>query len=232
MAGAREGLSWLAAGLVAAVLALPASAFGAATCLEIGIPTGAGAGQEIAGIAREIGKRAGQCVEPVRAPMNRLHEMAIDGEILALPDPPGDGDALIPVPTPIATFTGMLYWPAGRLEPSGPDALIGVVLGQDWALRATESRNAKPYEVRDNKQLFEMMDAGRLDGMILPANTFRHFLPRYPLLASCKAKTLSPLPVLFLFDRKHAALIPRFDRALQRLRREGYVDAIFKRYAP
>jgi hypothetical protein len=202
----------------------------AADCLTIGVPAGAGASAEIMHIVQQIGQTAGICLNPLRAPRNRLDELAADGAVLPQPTAPGADSRLMALPTPLTTFVGSLYWSAGRPEPSGPNAVIGIVLGQDWAKRAAEARGATAYEVRDNKQLFDMMVAGRLDGMILPSISFRHFRHRYPALADCEMTPLQDLPMLFLLDRSHVAMAPSLDRAIGTLRRKGVIESEFSKY--
>jgi hypothetical protein len=203
----------------------------AADCLRIGAPAGAGATDEIMSVVREAGKRAGLCVETMRAPTNRLSALALDGAIVAEPDLP-EADPRIAVPTPVAIFEGTLYWLPSRPQPSGPAARIGVILGQNWALRAVRARGSQPYEVRDNRQLMKMLAAGRLDGMMLPSISYRHFRPAFPALQGCKAETVASLPVRLLLDGRHSAVARDFDQALDGLRRDGTTEAIFKRYAP
>ena len=213
------------------LLALAAlSPAAAETCLRIGVPSGAGAGDEIMAVVREAGKRASLCVETLRAPRNRLPSLALDGAILAEPQPPRTDHPIV-LTTPLAVFKGTLYWLPGRQAPSGPQTRIGVILGQEWALRAATERGSEPYEVRDNRQLMQMMAAGRLDGMMLPSISFRHFLPKFPALKTCRSEALVSLPVRVLLKSGHkdaAAL----DRALADMRRDGTADAIFQRYAP
>jgi len=203
----------------------------AATCLDIGAPAGAGATEEIMALVREAGKRAGTCLETLRAPKNRIPSLALDGEIATEPQPPGTG-SLIVLPTPVATFEGALYWLPTRPKPAGPQALIGVILGQDWALHAVAARGSHPYEVRDNRQLMKMMAAGRLDGMMLPSISYRHFRPSFPALRDCRAERLTFLPVRLLLDARHRDLAGPLDEALASLQRDGTAEAVFKRYAP
>jgi len=199
-------------------------------CLTIGVPAGAGATQEIMEIVQQIGKRAALCVQAVRAPANRLSGLGLDGQVLALPAPPAAETGLIALPTPIDRQEGTLYWRPDRPEPAGAEAVIGVILGQDWALHAAEARGAKPYAVRDNKQLFEMMAAGRVDGMIIPSSTFRHFRRRYPSAATYRTKSIAELRILFLLDVRRAGAAASLDAALETLQREGYVKAKFEQY--
>lgn len=214
--------------LLAVAVLSPASA---ETCLRIGAPSGAGATDEIMTVMREAAKRAGLCVETLRAPRNRLPSLALDGAILTEPQPPEAGSTVV-LPTPVAVFEGTLYWLPGRQAPSGPQARIGVILGQEWALHAVTERGSAPYEVRDNRQLLEMMAAGRLDGMMLPSISFRHFLPRFPALKTCRSETLVSLPVRVLLKSGRQDAAAALDTALAGMRRDGTADAIFQRYAP
>ena len=200
-------------------------------CLTLGAPSGAGATDEIMTVVREAGKRAKVCVQTLRAPKNRLPALALDGEILT-DSKDSETDGLTALPTPVATFEGGLYWLPTRPEPSGPHLRIGVILGHDWALRAVAERGSQAYEVRDNRQLMEMMAAGRLDGMMLPSISFRHFLPGFPGLRDCQSKMVTPLPVRVLLKSGHRAAAAALDRALAAMRRDGTTEAIFRRYAP
>ena len=211
-------------------LAVPAAAR-AAPCLVLGVPGGAGATDEIMAVMREAGKRAGLCAETVRAPRNRLPVLALDGVILTDAEP-SEADFPVKLPTPVAIFEGTLYWRPGAPVPTGPQARIGVILGQEWARRAVAARGSQPYEVRDNRQLLKMMAAGRLDGMMLPAISFRHFLPAYPGLKGCRSEAVAPLPVRVLLKSARKDAAEPLDRALAELQRDGTAEAIFKRYAP
>jgi len=231
MRGTRRGIMRRAALalMLSQAIHIPALAGG---CLTLGVPSGAGAGDEILSVIREAGKRAGLCVEPQRAPKNRLSALPLDGEILTEEALPYEPAGLIALPTPVATFEGTLYWLPGREAPTGPQARIGVILGQEWAYRAVAARGSQPYEVRDNRQLMKMMAAGRLDGMMLPSISFRHFLPGYPALQGCRTQDISPLPVLVLLKSSHGDAAGALDRALITVKRDGTADRIFKRYAP
>ncbi len=231
MCGTRWGIMRRAALALTLFLGihLPASA---GNCLTFGVPSGAGATDEIMSVIREAGKRAGLRVETLRAPRNRLSALPLDGEILTEEALPYEPAGLIALPTPVATFEGALYWLPGHEAPTGPKARIGVILGQEWAFRAVAARGSQPYEVRDNRQLMNMMAAGRLDGMMLPAISFRHFLPGYPALKACRTQDISPLPVLVLLKSSRSEAAGALDRALAAVKRDGTADRIFKRYAP
>jgi len=203
----------------------------AETCLAIGAPSGAGATDEIMDAVKQAGKRAGLCVRTVRAPRNRLSALPLDGAVLTEAATP-ELDGLVALPTPVVTFEGTLYWLPGHKAPTGHDAQIGVILGQEWALRAVAERGSQPYEVRDNRQLMKMMEAGRLDGMMLPSISFRHFLPAYPDLKGCHGKAVIPLPVRVLLKPAYRDAADALDRALAAMKRDGTTEAIFNRYAP
>jgi len=209
-------------------LMLFATPVAAEECLTIGYPSGAGAGVETMDIVGKTLARVGMCTTPLRAPGNRLPEMQLDGEAAALmePDP-----RFIAVPTPITIFNGTVYWHPGRPEPGGPRANIGIVLGQEWARHAALGLGTAPFEVRDNKQLFEMMATGRLNGIIVPAETYKHFLGRYPSLKQLQSRHLADVPVRLMLDRRFEKDIPELDRALIALRQQGYVDQVMKKYA-
>ena len=234
MCGARRAMMRRTACAIWAFLALSLAICATAkaqTCLAIGVPSGAGATEEIINAVKQAGKRAGLCVKTVRAPRNRLSALPLDGVALTEAEPPELND-LVVLPTPIITFEGTLYWLPGHSEPNGRHAQIGVILGQEWARRAAAERGARPYEVRDNRQLMKMMAAGRLDGMMLPSISFRHFLPDYPELKGCSGKTVTPLPVRVLLKPNHQHAAEALDHALAAMKRDGTTQAIFKRYAP
>ena len=201
-------------------------------CLTFGVPSGAGATDEIMTLIRMAGKRAGFCVEALRAPRNRLTALPLDGEILTEEAQASEPDGLTALPTPVAIFEGTLYWLRGRKAPAGPRARIGVILGQEWALRAVAARGSQPFEVRDNRQLMKMMAAGRLDAMMLPSISFRHFLPSYAGLKACRTQDVVPLPVRVLLKSGNREAADALDHALTGLKRDGTTEAIFRRYAP
>jgi len=213
--------------LLLSLLLASATPVRAADCLTIGVPAGAGAGGEIMDIVGKMTAKAGLCVKRLRAPHNRLLELPIDGEADAVIEP---ASRFVAVPTPLFAFSATLYWPAGRPEPSGPAAAIGVVLGQDWAHHAALGFGSSGFEVRENKQLFEMMVSGRLDGMIVPAQSFQHFLPQFPTLRKLQSRHLYDVPVRLMLDPRFADDLPKLDRALIELQKEGYVDAVLKSY--
>jgi len=234
MCGARRGMMrWTACALWAslALFLVPCSPSRAETCLAIGAPSGAGATEEIVEAVRQAGKRAGLCIKTVRAPRNRLSALPLDGQVLT-EAAPSEQDGLVAVPTPVITFEGTLYWLPQHPEPNGRHTQIGVILGQEWALRAVAGMGSQPFEVRDNRQLMRMMAAGRLDGMMLPSISFRHFLPGYPELKGCQGKAVIPLPVRVLLKPNHQRAAEALDHALAAMKRDGTTAAIFKRYAP
>jgi hypothetical protein len=213
---------------------MPLAGSVAGTCLRVGIASGVGATKEISEITNTIFSRADICIDMVRAPLLRLDGLAalgnLDSLVMAMPTAPNKEFRLQPVAKPIFSFTAMLYWPKGQPEPRGINALIGILQGQEWAHAEVVARGATSFEVQDNRQLLESAEHHRINGMILPAESFRHFSPAYPMLNEYQSRSISALPILLLVDRRFDDLVPRIDRALAEVKGTGLIDIVFARY--
>lgn len=213
----------------------PAPASADQPCFRIGVPAGAGATGELMEITGHIFANAHLCATMIRLPQIRLDSMlgghGLDGETVAGGDSPELAELLQAVPTPLAHFTGTLFWPAHQPEPRGAGATIGIILGQEWARQGVLARGSAIFEVRENRQLLEMAQNMRLQGFLLPAETARHFRKDYPAVGDMQSRQIEDLPIQLRMAVRHRDLLPALDSSIIALRHDGYIAQILTRYA-
>ena len=222
--------------LVASALVLfflPSAPAQAADCYKIATTAGTGGTGEIAQIARHVFEAAGLCVEMIRLPPKRIEAMAelrqVDGWVQAISaaDIPR---GMILVPHDLGHLEGTLYWASDVPEPTGSRAVIGVVLGQTWAQGEVSRRRSKLYEVRDNKQLLSMAVEQRIQGFLVPAITYRHFLAKFPELRGYRSRFVSDLPIRLALNAGLESVAQRLDIAAEQTMTGDYPAQVWGKY--
>jgi len=200
----------------------------AAECLKIGVASGAVSTAAVERIADRIFAVAGSCAEILVMPSNRLTAMSdsgeIDGEAFKTTNYLDQHPGLVPVPTPVYSYTGNLYWPRNAPEPEGPAAVVGIMLGQIWPRSAAQERNLSVFEVRSYDQMAEMARSGRLQGFIMAGEAFVLLRPRYDFLDDYVSRAVADIPLHLVVNRRYADRIPVLDRAIQTLRGRGEIE--------
>lgn len=133
---------------------------------------------------------------------------------------------LIPIPVPIHLLEGMVFTKDTKFDVNGWDSLrpykIGVRRGIAFTFRGTQGMNSVP--VNSNKQLFEMLDKGRLDIVVLARmNALKYFQKtKFPNI-----KILEPAvevhKMYHYVHKKNAHLIPKLVLALKDMEKEGLI---------
>jgi hypothetical protein len=225
-----KGLIWVLSGMMLWQSAVSAQD----RCYRIAAAAGAGATAELMEVGAQIFSVAHLCATMLRLPQNRVRSMIeareLDGEI-AIDIPTSGSNGLHMVPTPITRWQADLLWAEGDPEPLQNDKVIGLVLGQDWGRSLLANSGVEIQEVRDNRQLLEMLANRRIAAIILPRITARHFRDEFPILQHNQARKLTDLVVVLRLAPDFHDLVDGLDQSIRSLQANGFIDGVFKRYA-
>jgi len=158
---------------------------------------------------------------------------AVDGEVFRIANIQKRYKNLIPVPTPINSLQALAFTKDKDIVLQDWQSLkryrIGIQGGIKFAERTTKGMN--PVVVDTNKQLFRMLDSGRIDVLIAAESN------GLKTLADLRMKgihalppLIQPYPLYHYLHKKHAGLVERLDAVLQSMQASGEIRAIRKAY--
>lgn len=147
---------------------------------------------------------------------------------------------LISIPVPVMKFQMMVFTRHANFTVSGPQSIkpynIGIVRG--WKILEAAANGARSVTIVDNgKQLFSMLDKGRIDIALIEKLQGLEFIRQMGLRG---IKILQP-PLIegkwYLYvNKQHAALVPQLTAGLQEMETDGTLDRIYQtvmhRYIP
>jgi len=153
----------------------------------------------------------------------------IDGEVFRIANVSKRYKNLIQIPTPINTLPGIAFSIDKDFRVQGWQSLkpyqLGIQNGIKFAERGTQGMN--PVVVDTNKQLFRMLNSGRIDVAIAAQTNGLKTLADLKLV---DVKMLQPAidiyPLYHYLHKKHANLVPLIDVVLQGMRNSGEIRAI------
>jgi len=220
-----------AAALIGAFLLIIASPAAAELpCLRIGVDPGALGAKATANVVKALYDRAGLCVSIQEIPNRRIATMIraheLDGEGARIGDYIAGSPDLIRVPTPLIAVIGKLYWLKDRGRPEGPGHTVGFIRGYIWPPLAAQTLDLGTTEVADQNSLAKMAATGRLDGFFM---TDREFARLQDVdREKFESTPVKDLTVFHCVTRDHAALVPRLDKALRKMKADGTLDQLFR----
>lgn len=182
-------------------------------------------------VAKEAFRRAGVPLVLKPLPLPRGIEAAndgdTDGDLLRIADAAVRYPNLLLVPTPTMTIHVGVFGLSRDLEQMTraqvADLRIGYTRGT--LILQKYSRGLKATEAQSISATFEMLTQGRFDAMLasqldgeqeIAARNMRDIV-RWPYAWASE-------PVYVMLHRRHAALVPRIDAALQQMRKEGWIE--------
>jgi hypothetical protein len=205
----------------------------AAECYRIAAAAGTGGTGEMARIVNHVFEAAGLCAEMLRLPPKRVGPTAeqgqVDGWVQAVDDE-NISDKMFFLSNDLGHLEGSLYWPPDLPEPRGGKIVIGAVLGQSWAQNEAHRRGTRLYEVRDNKQLLSMAASGRIQGFLVPAVTYRHFLVNFPELKNFRSLAVVDLRIRLALRADLEPLAGRLNAAVEQTIAEGFAAEVWRQY--
>ena len=182
-------------------------------------------------LAQAIYREAGLCASVQSVPARRIeamiHDDELDGEVLRVDSYLRQMPELLAVPTPVATFTGRLYWPAGQPRPTGHGEVIGQPRGWKWPTQAAQSLHVDLAEYSQSIQLIKMVDSGRIAGFMMSDYDFEEFVAAGFDRARYTSEVVWREPMYHAVTRRHADLVPRLNAAIQRLAERGELSRLF-----
>lgn len=178
-------------------------------------------------LGEELYREAGLCASVIRLPTERVKRMLdrgeLDGVMLRSREFVVSHPGMVAAPTPLLTVNGRLYWRAGEAKPQGAGHKIAFPRGWVWPRLAVEKLGAEPVEVGDNRSLFKMAEARRIDGFIMVDYEFDSFRLSEAEGSQFAWSQIQPLPLYHAVTAAHAELVPALDAAIQRMVARGDV---------
>ena len=185
-------------------------------------------------VVTEGARRAGMTLTFVRLPALRSAEAANDGMT--------DGDLgriveittrypnLIAVPTPITKFTVAIYSAspdiASKSRADIRQMRIGLLRGIFTPIKY--SHGMKVTESVGLASMFDMLATHRFDVAMVEHYNAATFVRKNRLTAVYLwPHVWATDPLHLVLNKKHAALVPRLDAALQQMKREGPIDQAY-----
>lgn len=184
-------------------------------------------------ILKEAYKRIGIRMEVKGYPAERAMQMANDGESDGELRRPAGMDKeyknLIMVPQSVDFGEAVVFTKNKVFSINGWDSLkpykIGILRGNKFAEKGTEGMNR--FAANTIEQLFEMLDAGRTDIIVLLR---RNGLATLKKLNLTGIRALEPpvenMPLYHYLNKKNERLVPKITAALQEMEKEGLIQKI------
>ncbi len=186
-------------------------------------------------VIKEASRRSGLEFVFKRLPVLRSAEMANDGEtdgdLARIVDVAARYPNLMVVPTQISRFTIAIYASnpeiATKTRKDIEQLRIGTIRGVFTVIK--HSQGLTVTDTLGTKSALEMLAAGRFDVAMLDYLDTESYLQknhvgsvyRWPYAWAVE-------PMYLLLNKRHAALVPRLNDALQQMKREGLIDRSFE----
>jgi len=199
-------------------------------CLRIGIDPGALGAKATATVVKALYDQAGLCVTIQEIPNRRIATMIraheLDGEGARIGDYIAGSPDLLPIPTPLVAVIGKLYWLKGQGRPEGSGHTVGFIRGYIWPPLAAQTLDLSTTEVADQNSLAKMAATGRLDGFFMTDKEFARL--QTVDREKFESAPVKDLTVFHCVTRDRAALVPRLDKALRKMKADGTLEQLFR----
>ncbi|MEN8256910.1 MAG: transporter substrate-binding domain-containing protein [Thermodesulfobacteriota bacterium] len=178
-------------------------------------------------------ERAGLEAEFIPLPHNRsllsAHDGAVDGDVGRVPSVEEKYPNLRRVNVKLMDLNGGVYTTRKDIKAYNGDLLtnkkVGYVLGVRWVQKRMKGLEAT--KARDYPALFEMLIQGRID-IALATEASADAVMRELGDRAANIRKLQPFvftaPIYHYVNKKNEAIIPRLEKALSELIKEGYWD--------
>lgn len=207
-----------------------------ATSLTLGMAIYDGAvspfSEMVKAIVVEVGRRADIRIDFKPLPLLRVLESAneglVDGDPIRIAGVVDRFPNLVQVPTPLFHSTlrvyGLMPDLAQRTRSELRAMRIGKMRGVMNAIKHTTGLDTT--DATAGSALLEMLRAGRCDILVIEYVDFETLLKAQPQTIYRWPHAWASEPLYTLLHRRHAALVPRLDAALQSMRRDGRMDRL------
>jgi len=157
----------------------------------------------------------------------------VDGEVFRIANMQKRYKNLIPVPTQINTLPAIAYSKNKNIKINGWASLkpyrLGIQVGIKFAERGT--KDMKPIRVDSNKQLFKMLDTGRIDIAIAAQSN------GIKAITQIKSKQIYPLspsideyPLYHYLHKKNSHLVDKLNAVLIKMTQRGEIKAVREKH--
>lgn len=153
----------------------------------------------------------------------------VDGELSRFKAFRYDFPNLIPVPVPVNHLSGTAFSKNDKIELRDWGSLRGYNIGITRGMKFAEQGAAGMTIIRANshKQLFKMLDAGRVDVAINPLINGVVIINQLKLEGiHALEPTLTHIDLYHFLHKRHAALIPQITAAVQKMQASGRIEEI------
>lgn len=157
-----------------------------------------------------------------------------DGEVQRVDNISRQYPNLIKIPEPILFLESSVFVKDPNIRIENRTDLIPYLIGIPIGIRYLDeyTKGTNRIFIKDLKQLFHLLDMGRIDVVIIATNYGKSFLSRNNQL---KIRMLEPpvirIPLYHYLHRKHQYLIPSITEAIRLIKDDGTVDEMVKRFA-
>jgi polar amino acid transport system substrate-binding protein len=179
-------------------------------------------------------QRAGLSFNSVRLPLPRsiedANDGAIDGDLHRIADVARLHPNVIQVPTPINRVDVAMYGnsDAIRTKTRAQVSLLRVVVPRGTLLATKYLSGMKVTVGQTRDTIFEMLAQGRVDCVFISYLDVESELTRRHLNGLVLWPHLwASEPIYLMLNKRHAALVPRLDAALQQMKAEGLIDRTY-----
>lgn len=176
-------------------------------------------------------------IEVLRFPglrsLKTANEGLVDGELSRVKAFQSDYPNLVAVPVPANHLLGTAFSKIEGFELRGWDSLrnytIGITRGMKFAERGTAGMSV--IVANRHKQLFQLLEEGRIDVAINPLVNGLVIIDRLGLEG---IRALEPplvhIDLYHFLHKRHTALVPKIADAIRKMKASGRIDEIRKRF--
>jgi len=184
-------------------------------------------------VVSEAYKRLGIQVKIEKSPTKRalteLNHGKLDGAVSRVKGLEKSYSNLIRVPIVVSTFEAVVFSKNDTLPITGWDSLkpynIGIKRGMKFAEMGT--KGMKTYPVDKSSQLFQMLNLGRVDLIVISRAAGLLALKQTQLQdIHMLALPVARIKLYHYLHKKNAAIVPRITKALQDMENEGRIEEI------
>ena len=223
-------------GFWAALLMLAAMPALAQQVLQIGRTDSSSPLSDIAeSVVKEAFKRSGLKCEFQRVPLLRsmilANEGRLDGDVMRIADAAKTYTDVVAVPTPVV-WADLAVYSMDEKVANLPRAELRqrkIGLTPTILMLPKYSQGMKVSDALNVRTAFEMLAHGRFEAAILVYLAAEPELARqYPRKFYRGQRSWATEPLYFHLNKKHAALVPKLNAAMQAMQKEGLVEKIFR----
>lgn len=156
-----------------------------------------------------------------------------DGEVQRIDDMQSQFPHLLKVPTSLFFLESGVFCKDPNLEISGRESLssslIGIPRGIVYLERFTQGLNR--IKVNNHDQLFQLLESGRVDCVLISKNYGLEYLKKHRLKAHMYTIPNVNLPLYHYLNDKHVNLVEPLNQRIIALKKQGWLEQHFEDFS-